>query len=115
LPNVTPDPPSGAGAEVGDGATNTAAILSGCTTSGIAAAICVAYDDGTWFLPSAGELDLMYTNLHLNGLGNFQSTNYWSSTEDSSNSAWYRYFYNDFQFYTNKDTDTINVRAVRAF
>jgi hypothetical protein len=115
LPNVTSFPPSGTGAEVGDGATNTDAILNECTTLGIAAAICAVYDDGTWFLPSIGELDLMYTNLYLNGLGNFQPTFYWSSTENGSGGAWGQSFANGFQIFINKDFSANYVRAVRAF
>lgn len=34
-----------------------------------------------WFLPSAAELNLIYTNLHLQGLGNFTASSYWTSTE----------------------------------
>lgn len=41
-----------------------------------------------WFLPSIEELQLMYTNLHLNGQGNFENTIYWSSTQATSNTAY---------------------------
>ncbi|MFT6782939.1 MAG: hypothetical protein ACJA1A_002878, partial [Saprospiraceae bacterium] len=114
LPNVTNFPPSGPGAEVGDGVTNTAVILNECTSSGIAAAICASYDDGTWFLPSAGELHLMYTNLYQAGLGGFAAVWYWSSTEFGVDDAWLQYFGNGdqgnrYKIYGN------NVRAVRAF
>jgi len=34
-----------------------------------------------WFLPSTGELDLMYGNLMRRGLGDFSNDWYWSSTE----------------------------------
>jgi hypothetical protein len=115
LPNVTIDPPSGSGAEVGHGATNTAVILNWCTSSGIAAAICASYDDGTWFLPSTGELNLMYTNLYQAGLGGFAADWYWSSTEYDFNDAWKHYFGVGGQDYTDGKYDYNFVRAVRAF
>ena len=34
-----------------------------------------------WHLPSIDELELMYENLHLQGIGDFASSWYWSSTE----------------------------------
>jgi hypothetical protein len=116
LPNVpwNGGNPVGPGAEVGDGATNTAAILNGCTTSGIAASICAGYDDGTWFLPSAGELDLMYTNLHQALLGGFSSGGYWSSTEFGDGGAWLQDFVNGGQTSYVKFSSYF-VRAVRAF
>jgi hypothetical protein len=49
------------------------------------------YDD--WFMPSRDELNFMYGNLHLKGLGKFRLEPYWSSTgwQDTwgSYSAWY--------------------------
>jgi len=50
------------------------------------------YDD--WYLPSEYEAKLMYENLHLNGLGNFEDADgesgislYWTSTEHDDNTA----------------------------
>ena len=37
-----------------------------------------------WFLPSENELALLYTNLHLQNLGNFSNIVYWSSTENDA-------------------------------
>lgn len=34
-----------------------------------------------WCIPSVDELQLLYNNLHQQTLGNFDSTNYWSSSE----------------------------------
>ena len=69
-----------------------------------------------WFLPSKDELDLMYQNLHEDGLGGFAADSYWSSSEDGSSSAWYQYFSTGSQFNccSFKD-DYSRVRAARAF
>lgn len=37
--------------------------------------------ENDWFIPSINELQLLYTNVHLTGLGSFTATNYWSSSE----------------------------------
>ena len=37
-----------------------------------------------WFLPTYYELLLLYTNLHLQNLGNFSNAIYWSSTENDA-------------------------------
>ena len=74
-----------------------------------------------WYLPSKVELNMMYVNLHLNGLGGF-STNiqnnshiYWSSTEFNGGSeAWYQVFINGIPG-SNSQTSAVNVRAVRSF
>jgi hypothetical protein len=68
---------------VGTGATNTASILAGCTQRPIAASVCTdlvlnGYSD--WFLPSLGELQLMYSRLKLQGQGAFDNDWYWSSS-----------------------------------
>lgn len=42
---------------------------------------------GNWYLPSAFELSLLRTTLHLNGLGGFSNAPYWSSTEHSVSEA----------------------------
>jgi hypothetical protein len=44
-----------------------------------------------WQLPDRGDLDLMYRNLHMLGLGGFLNALYWSSTRDGIN-AWLQNF-----------------------
>jgi hypothetical protein len=118
------------GTTIGTGYQNTIDIVNAnCSpnTSGnsIAANLCAnltlgGYSD--WFLPSIGELNLMYTNigqgnvLGLGNLGGFANNNsyYWSSSESGNDDAWKQNFTggNSNDYYK---SDTYNVRAVRAF
>jgi uncharacterized repeat protein (TIGR02543 family) len=68
-----------------------------------------------WFLPSKGELNLMYINLHDIGtpVGGF-AFSYWSSSEHLANGAWLQSF-NDGGQGTYFKNYTPRVRAVRAF
>ncbi len=70
------------------------------------------YND--WFLPSKDELNLMYTNLHQNKKGSFDSTWYWSSSEDKSSYAWTQNFDDGEQDYYPRNTG-MSVRPIRAF
>jgi len=67
-----------------------------------------------WWLPSQDELALMYSTLHLEGIGGFESSYYWTSSQVSSTNAWALGF-----AYGNESNDpksnAIYVRAVRAF
>ena len=105
------------GTAVGTGEQNTIDILAGCATVGIAADICAnlslgGYSD--WFLPSKDELNLMYTNLKVAGVGDFANSNYWSSSEFSATFAWPQDFNGGNQTINTKDCSGW-VRAVRAF
>jgi len=109
------------GTAVGTGKQNTIDILNGCVTGGIAARLCDAYSTtvsevmyNDWFLPSKDELNLMYTNLKVAGVGGFADDTYWSSSEPSANYAWSQGFYSGNQYNNAKD-GTYRVRAVRAF
>ena len=58
----------------------------------------------------------MYQNLYRQGLGRFLANFYWSSSEYSSDYAWYQIFSSDFHqpYITYKEVN-YGVRAVRAF
>ena len=80
------------GTGVGTGFQNTLDIISECFEPNGAAFICAnssrnGYID--WYLPSIDELQKIYQNLHLQGVGNlFLSYNsYWSSSEVESSNA----------------------------
>ena len=120
LPNVPNVPynggnPAGLGAEIGDGVSNTNAILNDCPTAPAALA---ARDYGSeWFLPSAKELNQMVINkTTLEGVSGFTAFGnyYWSSTEFDNIRAWGQWFDGGFQSGSARD-GTKYVRAVRAF
>jgi hypothetical protein len=115
VPNVTSFPPVGQGAEIGHGFNNTNAILYDCPNAPAALAARSLGPD--WFLPSINELNQMYINKDdLEAVSGFTafSNYYWSSTDYDNNIAWFQFFYDGYQYITNKDNPTI-VRAVRAF
>ena len=72
-------------------------------------------EPSNWRLPTTEELNLMYENLHLKGIGRFASEDYWSSSEDSSNSAWYQYFGFGCSQGNYSKLNSIRSRAARSF
>ncbi len=77
--------------EIGSGYDNTKRIvdfISQYEVASYAALVCDQLNFGgynDWFLPCDEELYLLYTNLHLNGLGNFSiDDSYYSSSEVNS-------------------------------
>ena len=115
------------GTEIGTGAQNTLDIVAGCPQGLIAAEIAADYTSPSgfsdWFLPSKDELNLMFTNLHLNGLGSFTNDCnsrgrcvYWSSSEIATNQVWVEQFSpGNFQLMDTKEDANYKVRAIRAF
>lgn len=113
VPGDPENPEVSPGARVGDGPANTTGIISGCNQAEIAALIC--RNLGTdWFLPSRGELNLMYLRLNEKGFGDFVNTWYWSSTESGVFFAWKQNFWNGNQDVDFKDFE-FYVRPVRSF
>lgn len=111
---------------VNSGGANTMAIVAGCSGGGIAARVCDdlelnSYFD--WYLPSIDELNLMYLNLHTQGMGGFPgfstdyNPDYWSSSEYDKDYAWCYDFLNGTSLTDYKESSGFffNVRAVRSF
>ena len=105
---------------IGDGAQNTFVITTSIGVGTYAARECgdlVLFSYTGWYLPTLDELEEMYDVLHANGLGNFQNAKYWTSSELSAGSAWYR----DFAVSSGQTAasalkiDTYAVRAIRTF
>jgi len=119
----------GTSTAIGAGAANTIALVNAMgnaayaemngtnTTGDYAARLCVLYEVGgydDWFLPSKGELELMYQNLHLKELGDFYNDYfYWSSSEMSPGKGWFKDFGIAY-LYWNRDLMVL-VRPVRSF
>ena len=111
------------GTAVGTGEQNTIDIEIGCTEEGKAADLCAntglnGYDD--WFLPSKNELNLMYENLRVFGVGGFSWDWYWSSSEVNAFGAWVQGFPPGSTPVTQQEnypkyTPIVRVRAARAF
>jgi|688.fasta_scaffold55674_3 hypothetical protein len=105
---------------VGAGRTNTTTADTTCTSGAIQTAVDytapafngVARED--WWLPSLGELMLMYTNLRQAGVGDFAADGYWSSSEGTATRAWYQTF-NNYNQTNDPKTLTLRVRPVRGF
>jgi hypothetical protein len=118
---------------IGTGEQNSADIVIGCATDGIAARLANALVLGgqsDWFLPSLDELnalckwahgDNLNTVCNINGSGNLTLTyggfapgGYWSSSEFSASIAWSQFFLLGGQ--SDSDKDNVRyVRPVRAF
>ena len=102
---------------VGKGRANTQALLAACAWG---AAQAVAgyrgpYGKDDWFLPSLGELKLLYRFAEQSGkIGQISSTPFWSSTESGPDTAWYEAFYTGDPTYYTKGFN-LRVRPIRAF
>ena len=78
---------------------------------------------GRWWLPSLGELMMIYANMRkinyalslIEGATQLAETWYWSSTEYSATYAWYLSLYNGIATNPAKATIQTRVRAVSAF
>lgn len=117
------------------GKANTAAILSHFPSDGesYAPKFCATYSRtnangygltaGKWWLPSLGELFLMWANFHkinyalslITGAVQLPAAYHWSSTEYSASYAWLLNFYYGLQSSSGKSTFRGRVRPVSAF
>jgi TolB-like protein len=107
---------------LGDGKDNTQSVLSAMNQLGESAPAvqyCVNLNVGgfrDWYLPSKAELNLIYSNLKMNGLGGFKNDWYWSSSENNSSTSWIQHFgENGRQRDYDKNDDGNIVRAIRRF
>ena len=117
------------------GKTSTAAQITHneCKTESYAPGFCASYERvnangkgltaGRWWLPSLGELMMIYANMRkinyalslINGATQLAETWYWSSTESSATNAWYLYLSYGHASNITKATYQGRVRPVSAF
>ena len=118
------------------GKANTAAQITHaeCSSASYAPGYCAQYSRtnangkgltaGRWWLPSLGELMMIYANMRkinyalslIEGATQLAETWYWSSTEYSATRAWLLYLNNGYAYYYyTKATTQSRVRAVSAF
>jgi hypothetical protein len=117
------------------GKTSTAAQITHneCKTESYAPGFCASYERvnangqgltaGKWWLPSLGELMMIYANMRkinyalslINGATQLAETWYWSSTECSAADAWYLTLYDGGAGYLTKAASQLRVRPVSAF
>jgi hypothetical protein len=105
---------------VGSGKQNTELIVAVLKENGKAAQLCANLNVNghkDWFLPSMEELDLIYKNLKMMGLGSFKDDWYWSSSASDYGSiaAWAQRFSDGSRNDYNHKGNAFLVRAVRAF
>ncbi len=99
---------------VGDGFDNTNKIIAECNEPSIAARIARNLGE-EWFLPSRGEMNLIYQNIFTKGVGNFIETSYWTSTENQNFSSWRVLFFNYGQNKLEFKDERAAVRAAKTF
>ena len=117
------------------GKTSTAAQITHneCKTESYAPGFCASYERvnangkgltaGRWWLPSLGELMMIYANMRkinyalslINGATQLAETWYWSSTEYSATNAWSLTLSNGIAYSYAKATGQLRVRPVSAF
>jgi hypothetical protein len=109
-----------------DGLSNSNAIFGQAGHASSASALCLNSTNGgqsDWYLPSIHELNMLWNNYYtvarsltqISGAIQIQLTRYWSSTENSSDLAWYFNFIDGSVYNASNKSTPRNVRAVRAF
>jgi len=106
---------------IGSGQNNTITIVTWMNSHseiGKAAQLCDSLNYGgynDWFLPSKDELNKIYLNLKVYGIGGFVDSYYWSSSTGPLTNAWGQNFKDGSQGYYGEGGNRLYVRAVRAF
>jgi hypothetical protein len=100
---------------IGSGNANTTAIITGCSTAGIAAKVCADLVEGgnsDWYLPSRNELTKLYANR--TAIGGFTGAIYLSSSHSNATAAIVRNFATSSETEQSKSTSYV-FRPVHSF
>ncbi len=100
---------------VSDGASNTMAIMAGCSTRPIAASLCgdlVLNGYSDWFLPSRNQLGYLFVQKTV--VGGFTSNYFWTSYQGDGTYAYRQHFGTGYQDNVYKYANHY-VRCIRAF
>jgi hypothetical protein len=103
--------------KLGSGFDNSEAIIIQAGSTDIAAQRCRDYrsdKEGDWFLPSRGELSMLFLQVERGALEGFDSAGYWSSSEVDASNAYSQNFTDGTQGTTGKGTP-LSVRPIRTF
>ncbi|CAM3774750.1 DUF1566 domain-containing protein [Flavobacterium gelidilacus] len=107
---------NGTSTSFGTGLSSTTAIVNGCTSTTIAAAICNNLSSGgfsDWYLPSRDELYKLYLNR--SAIGGFNNASYWSASQATATTSWSVNFSSDGSNNTGPKSSLLSVRAIRKF
>ena len=103
---------------IGEGEKNTSIISANCSLSKMASKKCEASVNGgytNWYLPSLDELQLIYDKLYLKGIGSFNESKYWSSTDKNKSIAQMVSFNTGSTTFDDKETGSGKVYAIRTY
>jgi hypothetical protein len=103
--------------QVGTGNYNTILIVNGCNESDFSAKLCndlVLGGQSDWFLPSIGEVNLIFFN-SINSLIDLQNAFYWTSCSDIQSQAYCFYGPQGMMPMSTPKNQLFSVRAIRAY
>ena len=104
--------------EIGEGKNNTLHMNSNCTQANMASKMCETSLNGgfdNWYLPSLGELQLVYDKLALKKVGSYEVFRYWSSTDKNNSIAQLIDFSTGLLTIDDKENGSGKVLAIRTY
>lgn len=103
--------------KLGSGLDNSEAIIAQADHSNSAAQLCRNYrsdKEDDWFLPSRGDLSMLFLQVERGALEGFDSAGYWTSSEFDASNAYFQNLVTGEQGYGLK-SENFSVRPIRSF